>query len=263
MKKKIFKFLVRSFAGLGVLLVVAVIAVDLLADGAVRKAIERAGGKAMKVDLHAEKAKLSILGGSLSLENVTVGNPPGYKTQSLLELKEGDIEVNAKSLLSEEVHIKSIRLTGMDMMLEQKGLGSNLHEVLQTLLESEHSGKQLYVDRLEMSDITVRIKLIPIPGQVDAMPLKLTPIVMTDLGRNEKMDTAALVGKIVLALAGGIADQGAGILPKEMVNGLGSVLDTAVDLGKIIFGTRNQNIENIGKGITEGLKGLLKPKEEQ
>ena len=69
--------------------------------------------------------------------------------------------------------------------------------------------------------------------------------------------------KIVVALAMGIAEQGAGILPNEMLDGLGTVLDTAVDLGKIILGTGHEGIEDISKGITNGLKDLLKPKKQE
>ncbi len=260
---KIIKWIWRLIVVLLLVLFAGAVAVNLLADEAVRNAVERAGTKALKVDVQTTKAKLSILVGSLHLEDVTVGNPPGYKTDRLLTLREGEIEVNAKSLLGDEIHIKDIQLRGMDVLIEQKGLGSNLHEVLKTLSEEVQSDKRLYVDKLEITDITVEVKLLAVPGQVDRVPLKLSPIVMTNLGRDEKLDTAALVGKIVLALAGGIAEQGAGILPKEMIDSLGSVLDTAIDLGRIILGTRQKDVENIGKGITEGLKDLLKPKKEQ
>lgn len=258
---KLIRSIVRLVTVLIVVLVIGVIGIDLFADGTVRKAVDGAARDALKVDVQTDKASLSILGGSLSLRDVVVGNPPGYQTERLLKLDRGDIKVNTRSLLSDEVHIKDITLSGMDVLIEQKGLGSNLHEVLQTLAEDERSGKQLYVDKLEIRDITVRVKLLPIPGQVDIVPLKLTPIVMTNLGRNERLDTAALVSKIILAVAGGIAEQGKGILPKEMVDGLGTVLDTAIDL---ILGTGREGIEDIRKGITEGLKGiLLKPREEE
>jgi len=256
---KLIKSILRLIVVLLVLIVVGVIAVDLLADGAVQSAVERAGTKALKVDLQTGKAKLSILGGSLHLDDVIVGNPQGYQTDRLMTVKNGDIEVNARSLLGDEIHIKEIQLRGVDVLIEQKGLGSNLHEVLKTLSEEVQSEKQLYVDRLEITDITVEVKLLAIPGQVDKVPLKLSPIVMTDLGRDERMDTAALVGKIVLALAGGIAEQGAGILPKEMIDSLGTVLDKAIDIGRIIFGTRKEEIQN----ITEGFKSLFKSKTQE
>ena len=98
------------------------------------------------------------------------------------------------------------------------------------------------------------------------MTLKLAPIKMTDLGKNEKLDTATLMTKIMLAVAAGIAQQGSDVLPKEMIGGLTSVLDTAIDLGRIIFGTGQGAGEGIQKGvegITEGLKGILTPKQDK
>jgi hypothetical protein len=109
-----------------------------------------------------------------------------------------------------------------------------------------------------------------VPGKVDTVTLKLAPIKMTDLGRNETLDIATLTTKIILAIAGGIAEQGTEVLPKEMLNGLTAVLDTAVDLGKVILDTGvgategiQKGVEDIGKGVTEGIKGILKPKSDE
>ncbi len=86
-----------------------------------------------------------------------------------------------------------------------------------------------------------------------------------------------LSSKILLAIAGGIAEQGVGILPDEIVGPLagelkrigaasvallkegGKALKEGVDLGKdVVDGGRD-----IGKGIGEGLKGLFGPKKKE
>ena len=84
------------------------------------------------------------------------------------------------------------------------------------------------------------------------------------------MDTAALSGKILLAIANGVAKQGVGILPKDIVDTITSTLGKTIDLSRGIIEGREgigieiiKSTEDIGKGITEGLKGLLKPKKEE
>lgn len=251
-----------------VLIVIGVVGVNLFADSAVRVAVETAGTKALSVGVEVDKADLSIMSGSLDLRDVTVANPAGYQDSTLLKLSQGDVQVDTRSLLSDEIRIKRIQLDGMDVNVEQKGLSNNLEDVIQAARKGsdQPSGKKLTIDTLELTNVTVKVKLLPVPGQLDTVTLKLAPIEMTDLGKNEKLDTATLMAKIMLAVAAGIARQGSDVLPKDMVNGLTSVLGTAIDLGRIILGTGQGAGEGIQKGvegITEGLKGILKPKQDK
>jgi len=255
-----------------ILALVAIVGVNLLADSAVRVAVETAGTKALSVGVDLDAAKLSITGGALTLHDLTVANPPGYQHDTLLKLRQGDVQVQTKTLLSDEVQIKDIQLDGMDLVIEQKGLGNNLQDVIKAAQrgEKEPSGKKLFVENLELTNVTVNVKLLPVPGKADTVTLTLAPIKMTDLGRDERLDTATLTAKIMLAIAAGIAQQGTDVLPKEMINGLTSVLGTAIDLGRIILGTGQEageglqkGVESIGQGITEGLKGILAPKKDE
>jgi hypothetical protein len=127
------------------------------------------------------------------------------------------------------------------------------------------------------SNVQVKVKLLPLPGKVDTLTLKLAPIKMTDVGGEKDIDTVDLVRKVLLAIAGGIAEQGAGILPEDMLGSLTSQLDKLGALpaafldkggkllgaGKDVGGGIIKGAGDTGKGITGGLKGLFKPKEEE
>jgi len=259
-----------------ILVVVAVLAVNLFADRAVRLGIETAATKTLNVAVTVSNVDLSIMNGKLAMQNLLINNPPGYQHDKLLELKSAKIEIDVKSLLSDVVNIREIKLDGMDVVLEQRGIsGNNLQDVIKAISggtkdkgEPETSGKKLHIDNLEISDVTVQVKLLPIPGK--AVTLKLTPIRMTNLGGDNNLDTAALSGRILLAIANGVAEQGVGVLPKEIVDSITSALGKTIDLSKGIIEGREgigqeiiKSTEDIGKGITEGLKGLLKPKKEE
>jgi len=247
-----------------ILLLIAVVAVNLFADYAVRVGIETAATKTLNVGVSVSNVDLSIMGGKLALQNLLISNPPGYQHDKLLKLKNAEIEIDVKSLLSDVVNIREIKLDGVDVVLEQRGISSNnLQDVITAIRrgskDDETSGKKLRIDNLEMSNVMVQMKLLPIPGQADTVTLNLSPIRMTNLGSDNKLDTAALSGEIVLAIANRVVEQGVGVLPKDIVNTMTLSLDKTIDLStRIIKGT-----EDIGKGITEGLKGLLKPKKEE
>lgn len=257
-----------------IMVVAAVVAIDLFASRAVKIGIETAATKTLNVRVSVDNADLSIIGGKLALQNLLINNPPGYEHDKLLELKDAKIAVDIRSLLSDVVHIREIKLDGADVVLEQRGIsGNNLQDVIKSIpsgTEAEGgpgAGKKLHIDNLEISNVVVKVKLLPVPGTADTVTLKLSPIRMTNLGSDNKLDTAVLSGKILLAIATGVAEQGVGVLPREMVDAMGSTLGKTIDLSKKVIEDGGdiskeliKSTEDIGKGVTEGLKGLLKPK---
>jgi uncharacterized protein involved in outer membrane biogenesis len=261
-----------------ILVVAVVVVVDLFVDRAVKIGIEAAATKTLNVGVSVDNADLSIIGGKLALQNLLINNPPGYEHDRLLELKDAKIAVDVRSLLSEVVRIREIKLDGANVVLEQRGIsGNNLQDIIKAIPsgpeaqgEPEAAGKKLHIDNLEISNVQVNVKLLPVPGKADTVTLKLSPIKMTNLGSDNKLDTAALSGKILLAIATGVAEQGVGVLPKEMVDTMTSTLGKTIDLSKRVTEDREEigkelikDAEDIGREITEGLKGLLKPKKEE
>lgn len=241
-----------------VLTAVIVIAVNLFADRAVRAGIESAATKALNVEVSVSDVSLSIMSGKLVLKNLLIGNPPAYHHDKLLVLKNAEIEVNVKSLLSDVVNIRNIRLNGVDVMIEQQGVsGNNLQDVLQAISDDTEKGegKKLHIDNLEISDITVKVNMMPNSGQAEPVTLMLSPIRMTNLGADNKLGTAGLAGEIVLAIANAVVEEGIGVLPTDIVGTMTSTLSKTIDLGTRIM----EGKEDIGREITEGLRNLLKP----
>ena len=245
-----------------ILIILAVVAINLFADRAVRVGIETAATKTLNVGVSVSNVDLSIMGGKLALQNLLINNPPGYQHDKLLQLKNAEIEVDVKSLLSDVVNIKEIKLDGVNVVLEQRGIsGNNLQDVITAIRNGskEGEGKKLRVDNLEISNITVRMKLPSVPAQDDTITLELSTIRMTNLGYDNKLDMADLSGEIVLAIANRVVEQGVGVLPKDIITTLIPTLDKTIDLSTRII----ESTEDIGKEITEGIKSLLKPKKEE
>jgi hypothetical protein len=275
--RKLSKVIGTAVLVIVIVVVVVVIAVGLFANTALKAAIESAGTSALNVKVMLDGADLSVMSGKLGLRNLVINNPPGYEHPRLLELQDAKIAVQLKSLLGNAIKIKDIKLDGVKLVLEQKGLSNNLHDIIKmmpsqekTAEQAEPSGRKLHIDNLEITNVTAMVKLLPVPGKEDTITLTLSPIKMTDLGSDNKLDLAALSGKIIMAIAGGVAQQGAGILPDDMIKTINSGLSKAIDLSKGIFGEGKdagekalKGTENIGKGIGEGLKGLLKKKEQE
>ena len=281
--KKSLKIIYAIVAVIAILLIVVVIAINLFADSAVKMAIESAGTEALQVGVAVDSVNLSILGGKIGFRNLVIDNPPDYKYERLLELSDAKIAVEIGSLLTDIVNIKEIKFDGLTVVLEQRGIsGNNLQDIMKALPAkeagpSEPGGKKLHIDTLEITNATAKVKLLPLPGKVDTLTLKLAPIKMTDLGGENDIDTVALTRKVLLAIAGGIAEQGAGILPEDMLGSLTSQLDKLgalpaafldqggklLNAGKDVGGGIIKGAGDATKGITDGIKGLFKPKEDK
>jgi len=241
--RRLFKRIATVLGVLAVLIVAAVIGVMILADRAVKGAVESACIKTLNVPVLVENADVSFLRGSLGLQSLTVKNPQGYEGPVLLTLQAVSVKADARSLFGDAIVIKDMTLNNMEVFVEQKGLQNNLYEVIKPLREPRQStGKRLIIDKLTISpDIVVHVNLPALPGQQgQAMSLKVAPITMTDLGHDERMDTAVLISKILLAVAQGIAEQNSGVLPKETVGEITNILDKAINLGRTIFGGKKK-----------------------
>ncbi|MGD8500709.1 MAG: AsmA family protein, partial [Phycisphaerales bacterium] len=228
--KRLLKILYVFLLVIAILIVIAAVAVSLFANNAIGIAIESAGTKALNVGVSVTEVDLSIFRGRLGIQNLVINNPPGYENDRLLELSQAKITVDTKSLLSDVVNIKDISLDGVDVVLEQRGIsGNNLQDIMKELPAteeqmSEPAGKKLHIDSLEITNAKANVKLLPVPGKADTVTIKLAPIKMTDLGGENDLDTVALSRTVLLAIARGIAEQGTGLLPDEMLGSLASEL---------------------------------------
>lgn len=269
-------------AAILVVVVLGALAIGLFGNSVLRVGIETAATKALNVGVTLGDVSLSIFGGRLELSDLMVNNPPGYQHETLLQLGKADIAVNVKSLLGDTVNIKSMTFDEVSLVIEQKGLTNNLQEILDSIPKAKkdktdkpEKGKNLVIDELEISNVDVSVKLlpVPVPGRAGTVTFKLSPIKMKNLGTDDKLSMAELAVKILAAIAGGVAQQGMDLLPAEMLEPLNSALD---EYGKVLIDTGTEVLEktkDIGTGVLEGgkdigkeatdvLKELLKSKED-
>ena len=126
------------------------------------------------------------------------------------------------------------------------------------------AGEEAFIPKeLIINEVTVKAKLLPIPGKADTVTLKIAPITMTDVGKKDKVNTAALISKVLTAIAKGIAEQGKDILPTEMIGPLGDTLKEAGQ--QLLEGGKGVLKEgtDLGKDIGGVIQGLFKKKEDE
>jgi hypothetical protein len=282
--------IIKIIGGIVIVLLILIVAgFYIFGERALKVGVEVAATKALGVGVTIDDVALSLLRGSVGIDGLIVNNPPGYEYDNLLELNSTKVKVKVGELLGETAHIKDIKLDGINLVIEQKGLTNNLNTIIKSMPKEEKqaaepSGKKLQIDNLEITNTKVKVKLLPVPGKVDTIPLELATIKMTNLGGDNKLSTAKLVSKILAAIAKGVAEQGAGILPADLINSMSSTLQSSlgitVELGKGVLKEAEKAAEtgkdvlkegekildtgtDKGKEVIEGFKGLLKPKKKE
>ncbi len=270
--KNAHKFLKIALLVIVVLVFSVVVLIHLFGNSIMKTGIETAASKTLDVGVSIGDMDLSILGGSVGFQNLIIDNPPGYQYDRLLEVGKARIAVSIGSLLKDTVNIKEIVFDNVNVVLEQKGVTSNnLQDIIKAIPQgkpkpekaAEKPAKKLHIDNLEITNITVKAKLLPVPGKADTITLKLDPIRMINLGSDNKLDVAKLSGKILLAIATGVAKQGVGQLPEGMTNAMKATLSEAADFGKATVEEGKKLLEEgkkTGEELMEGIKDLLKPK---
>ena len=266
--KKILKLAVLSII---ILFVILGAAFYLFGEHLLKVGIETAATEALSVGVNIDDLDISILKGTVEIDGLIVKNPAGYTYENLLELGHGRVTANIGSLLDDTVRIKELKLDGINLVIEQRALSNNLQDVISSIPAEDEQGpeppgKKLQIDNLEITNIKVKVKLLPLPGKADSVTLNLATIRMSNLGADNKLSTGILANKIMLAIANGVAKQGVGVLPEEIVNTMKLTLSKTIDLGKTAAKEGEKLIEggkDVGKELVEGFKGLLKPKKEE
>ena len=256
---------------LGLFLLAIIVAVGLLhtlGDRALKLGIETAGTKALDVGVTVDNASFSILRGRLILKNLVIHNPAGYDTPNLFEMDRMEIEADLPSFLGKTVHIKKIYLDAAGLTVEQKGLSNNLQEVLDHVASSKpkstepkqpSQGKEVLVDDLDITNTKVQVKLLPIPGRAEDLSINLSPIQIRNLSSDKPITAAELVVRILGAVADGLAKQGGGMLPSEILGPLQSVLgpDGILGSGKQVLDKTIQEIQKPAGDILKQSQDLL------
>lgn len=203
------KLLVGGLLALVILAVVAVLAVGIFLDSAVKKGVETVGPQLTKVSVKLDSVGLSLLSGSGKVNGLVVGNPEGYKTPNAINIGHASLAISPGSLLSDKVVVKSIRVDAAEVTFEGGLSGNNLSKILDNVNAAtggdmpasdtpagSKPGKKLQVDDFLMTGARVKVSLTGMGGQSVTVPLP--DIHLTGLGQSSDGITSAELTKVVL-----------------------------------------------------------------
>jgi hypothetical protein len=243
------KWILRIGIVLVALVVIALVAVGMFLDQAVKKGVETVGPELTKVSIKVDSVGLSILTGSGKIKGLEVGNPEGYKAPTAMKLGSASVAVSPGSLMSDKIVIKHIRIEAPEINIEGSPSKNNLTKILEnvqattggTSTETQPTEPgattKLQVDEFVLTGAKVNYTL---PGVGTTIPLVLPDIKLTNLGTGPDGITAGDLTKRILS---------------ELTGDLVPVLTQAAsDAGKKLLDGGSDGVNKAVKGVTDLFK---------
>jgi len=258
------KLLVRLVIALAIVVVLAVVAIGLFLDGAIKKGVEAIGPQVTKVDVQVAGVSLSLLSGSGKVKGLVLGNPQGYQTPHAMSVGSTSVSLRPGSLLADKIVVRSIRVEAPEITLEGTLQGNNLSKILDNVKGAASSsgdpakrdaptgdkaGKKIQVDDFLMTGAKVNMSLVGMGGK--SVPVVLPDIHFTNLGTGADGITAADLTQRVLQEVVASATKAAASYATEIGKG---AADLTKEAGK-------SATESVGKA-TKGVSDLFKKKKE-
>jgi len=203
------KWIIRILLALVILGIVAVVAVGLSLDSAIKRGVEYYGPQVTKVDVKLGGVSLSIFSGSGSVKGLVIGNPEGYTTPQAISVGNSSVAIMPGSVFSDKVVVKSIRVEAPEVTFEVGPGGSNLQRIQANLSSGaskpaspepqgeKKPGKKLQVDEVVVTGGKVTLAAAMLGGKLSEAPLP--EIRLTNLGNGPEGITPADLGARVLA----------------------------------------------------------------
>jgi len=258
------KLIIRLLIALVVVVVLAVLAVGLFLDGAIKRGVETFGSRLTKVDIKLRSVNLSLLSGAGTFKGLMVGNPEGFKMPSAISVGEATVALKPGSLLSDKVIIKTINVQAPEITFETDLKHNNLSKILSNVQEATGGGgqepakptepappkeakpaKTLEVDDFVISGGRIHVSVTTLGGQAATIPLP--DIHLQGLGTGpEGITPAELTKRVLEAIKDSVQKASSGA-----VNDIGK---GAIYFTKDAGGLGTNAVDK----VTKGLGGFLK-----
>ena len=243
----------------------------------ISQAVETIGPKVTQTPVRLDNVDLSPLSASGTLQGLYIGNPEGYKNEHIFSLNQIDVEMEAKSLLSNKIIVNKIHIRSPEMNYEKTLRGSNINSLLDNVESFGRSdaretvtqntapaepaktdsdskpSKKVLIRELLIEDLQVSVGLMGAGTSVT-----IPRIEMQDL---DSSSTKELVAKVLNVILKEVSRQiGAGVsgLGQNTLSGLEAVGKQALGQKQDeILKQSDQEIEKVQKELEETVEPEL------
>ncbi len=260
MKKRI----LLAAGGLIVLLVVLGVLLVLNLDRVVKAGVEKGGTLILGVPTKLDSASVSLLGGTVDLNGLTLGSPEGFDAPEMLRLGHAHVSVDLGSLRSKEMVVHEVVIDGAEVTLEFSGTKTNWGALMKHL-ESEpaeeeqkrKSERKLRISRIVFSNGSVNVRGIPLTSSAT---LGLPDLEITEFGTGEgtASTVVGVLAGVVRQLYCSVLGAAKGLIPAEQMQEIAGELKSLAGEAGGALKEASSAVEGLGKGAAGAAGGLLR-----
>lgn len=274
----------KKIVGAIVLVMVVLALITLLMlDSIIKTSVEKVGSFVTKCDVTVEDVNLSLLRGELKIVNFKVGNPEGYKTDSMMSIGRIYVAMDRNSVLTDTIRVRTVEIAEPAFTVEV-GLGhTNVGTVLANVNrlapakggepkpEPAEDGKKVVIDRVLANGGKVSVSATILGGK--ALPILLPTVELHDIGKEK--DGASMSEAVAVILKGmlqgvlnvankamGSVTDAAGAVSGAVSGGVtdaAGAVSGAVSGGVIdAAGAASEGASEAAKKLSDGVKGIFK-----
>ncbi|MBE6405207.1 MAG: hypothetical protein E7040_04220 [Lentisphaerae bacterium] len=141
--------------------------------------------------IKVDQATLLLWDGDLTVKNIAIANPEGFKEKNIMTLKNLKIDLETDTLSEPKLEIEELTVDGMDFYFEPSLSGNNNAKALQKYIETtfnikddktgEKSTKKIQIDKLNLTNINLHVIIL---GKNLTIPL--IDIHLENLGKGDQ-----------------------------------------------------------------------------
>lgn len=130
--------------------IILVLVIGLLAAGGyylfsnlnslVKEGVETVGPKVTSTDVNLSSVNISLKEARAEFKGFAVANPAGFKSDNAFSFDNITFDIDPKSLQTDVIVIDEMRISGVNITAEQKGLDSNLQALIKQINKNVGGG---------------------------------------------------------------------------------------------------------------------------
>lgn len=258
----------------------------------IKNSINTVGPVVLKVPVTVKDVQFYPVRGLVRIDELVVGNPDGFKTDHLFNLKQLLVRLQVRSLFTDTIVVKEVSVIGPEVTYESTLTGSNIGALQKALAgeekeagseekapaeepaKAETPGKKVVIEKFVFDEGLVNLSL---PGMMGtAMPIPLPAIEMTDIGKDEEGGASLtdVIGEVFSAIfsavtqvvtsSGKLIGDGAKLVGEGAVAAGGLAVDgataaggAAVDGAAAVGGAAVDAGKAVGRGVAAAAGGVV------
>ena len=251
-----------------VVLIVVILCVAALfwIDELVEAGLTKGASYALEVETSVDEVDLSLLGGTLAVSGMKIGNPEGFDTSHFMKMANFNVAVEPMSVFRDTIILDTLEIDGLDLNIEQKLTGSNVAKLIESLkrfesddekepAEVEAEGKKVRLNVVRITNVTANFHLLSaVEVTVPIKELELTDITSEDSGGLVMSQLMARLAPAIIAAVLEEAEE-AGTVPGGFLKDLDGRLD---ELAEALGGDVGDLLKRVQKDVGgDGLPGDL------